>query len=229
MRSPLAANLFRQLATQWPESPYAPKALLAAQLLDPEDGAFAQARLDSLYPASPYVAMLRGEDAPGYQVLEDSLQAFAQRNRRRRRGLVPVAALPPATTPDRLGRAPASPGRAAGRREAVRPARPRAVSAAATELSRTVFGRQFQNPLLLAAGTAGFGRELAGVMELDRLGGIVTKAVSLAPRAGNRAPRVAEFRGGMLNSVGLANPGLERVRTDYLPWLATHVRGPRCW
>ncbi len=94
----------------------------------------------------------------------------------------------------------------------------------AAGLSRTVFGRQFQNPLVLAAGTAGFGQELAGVMELDRLGGIVTKAVSLAPRAGNAAPRVAEFRGGMLNSVGLANPGLERVRADLLPWLATHVR-----
>jgi dihydroorotate dehydrogenase (NAD+) catalytic subunit len=74
--------------------------------------------------------------------------------------------------------------------------------------------------MLLAAGTAGFGRELDGVIELDRLGGIVTKAVSLAPRAGNRAPRVAEFRGGMLNSVGLANPGLERVRAECLPWLA---------
>lgn len=76
---PLAANLYRQLASQWPASPYAPKALLAAQLLDPEDGAFAQARLDSLYPASPYVAMLRGEEAPGFQALEDSLQAFAAR------------------------------------------------------------------------------------------------------------------------------------------------------
>jgi dihydroorotate dehydrogenase (NAD+) catalytic subunit len=98
------------------------------------------------------------------------------------------------------------------------------VSPAAAGLSRTVFGRQFQNPLVLAAGTGGFGQELAGVMELDRLGGIVTKAVSLAPRAGNAAPRVAEFRGGMLNSVGLANPGLERVRREMLPWLATHVR-----
>jgi hypothetical protein len=73
----LAANLFRQLAVQWPASPYAPKAILAAQMLDPEDGASAQARLDSLYPASPYLALLRGEDAPGYQALEDSLQAFA--------------------------------------------------------------------------------------------------------------------------------------------------------
>ena len=98
------------------------------------------------------------------------------------------------------------------------------MSVASADLSRTVFGRQFQNPLLLAAGTAGFGRELAGVMDLDRLGGIITKAVSLAPRAGNPAPRVAEFRGGMLNSVGLANPGLERVRTELLPWLSSHLR-----
>ena len=50
------------------------------------------------------------------------------------------------------------------------------MSAAAADLPRTVFGRPFQNPLLLAAGTAGFGRELDGVMELDRLGGLVTKA-----------------------------------------------------
>jgi dihydroorotate dehydrogenase (NAD+) catalytic subunit len=97
------------------------------------------------------------------------------------------------------------------------------VSVGPGDLSRTVFGRTFQNPLLLAAGTAGFGRELDGVMDLDRLGGLVTKAVSLAPRAGNPAPRVAEFRGGMLNSVGLANPGLARVREELLPWLARHL------
>ena len=75
--SALAASLFRQLPVQWPASPYAPKALLAAQLLDPEDGPVAQAWLDSLYPGSPYLAMLRGEDAPEFQVLEDSLQAYA--------------------------------------------------------------------------------------------------------------------------------------------------------
>jgi dihydroorotate dehydrogenase (NAD+) catalytic subunit len=90
----------------------------------------------------------------------------------------------------------------------------------AKDLSRTVFGREFQNPILLASGTAGFGRELDGVMDLDRLGGLVTKAVSRDPRGGNPPPRVAEFRGGMLNSVGLANPGLERVRAEELPWLA---------
>jgi dihydroorotate dehydrogenase (NAD+) catalytic subunit len=51
----------------------------------------------------------------------------------------------------------------------------------------------------------------------------VTKAVSLEPREGNAAPRVAEFPGGMLNSIGLANPGVERVRSEYLPWLAEHL------
>jgi len=95
---------------------------------------------------------------------------------------------------------------------------------AARDLSRELFGRRFQNPVLLAAGTAGFGRELAGVADLDRLGGIVTKAVSLEPRHGNPPPRVAEFAAGMLNSVGLANPGLARVRERELPWLAQHLR-----
>ncbi len=94
-------------------------------------------------------------------------------------------------------------------------------------LARTVFGVDFQNPLLLASGTAGFGRELAGVMDLERLGGIVTKAVSLQARPGNAAPRVAEFRGGMLNSVGLANPGLAAVREHKLPWLAAQLQRPR--
>lgn len=97
----------------------------------------------------------------------------------------------------------------------------------ASGLSRTLFGSIFQNPILLAAGTAGFGRELDGVMDLDRLGGLVTKAVSLAPRHGNAAPRVAEFAGGMLNSVGLANPGLETVRARELPWLAARLRVAR--
>ncbi len=94
-------------------------------------------------------------------------------------------------------------------------------------LAREVFGTRFQNPIVLASGTAGYGRELAGVMNLDRLGGLVTKAVSLAPRAGNAPPRVAEFHGGMLNSVGLANPGVEQVRAEELPWLAAHLRAAR--
>ena len=92
------------------------------------------------------------------------------------------------------------------------------------DLTRELFGRRFQNPILLAAGTAGFGRELDGILDLERLGGLVTKAVSREPRSGNPAPRVAEFRGGMLNSVGLANPGAVRVRDEYLPWLSRLTR-----
>jgi len=91
------------------------------------------------------------------------------------------------------------------------------------DLTRELFGRRFQNPILLAAGTAGFGKELDGVLDLERLGGLVTKAVSREPRSGNPAPRVAEFRGGMLNSVGLANPGAVRVRDEYLPWLSRRL------
>ena len=92
-----------------------------------------------------------------------------------------------------------------------------------TARSIDVLGLSFQNPVLLASGTAGFGRELAGVVDLDRLGGLVTKAISLEPRAGNRAPRVGEFPGGMLNSVGLANHGLAVVLAEELPWLAGHL------
>ncbi len=97
----------------------------------------------------------------------------------------------------------------------------------ASVLSTSAAGIQFQNPLLLASGTAAYGRELDGVMALDTLGGLVTKAVSLEPRAGAPAPRVAEFEGGMINAVGLANPGVDEVRATELPWLArelTHAR-----
>ena len=84
-------------------------------------------------------------------------------------------------------------------------------------------GMRFQNPVLLAAGTAAYGRELRDVVELDRLGGLVTKAVSPLPRQGAPAPRVAEFPGGMINAVGLANPGMREVRESELPWLASHA------
>lgn len=90
-----------------------------------------------------------------------------------------------------------------------------------------VFGVAFQNPVLLASGTAGFGRELGRVIDLDALGGIVTKAVTPEPRRGHPAPRVAEFAGGMLNAVGLANPGLAAVRDAELPWLAENLHRAR--
>jgi dihydroorotate dehydrogenase (NAD+) catalytic subunit len=91
----------------------------------------------------------------------------------------------------------------------------------------SLFGTTFQNPVLLASGTAAFGREVSGVIDLDALGGIVTKAVTPEPRWGNPPPRVAEFAGGMLNSVGLANPGLAAARSCELPWLAAHLRRAR--
>jgi dihydroorotate dehydrogenase (NAD+) catalytic subunit len=94
-------------------------------------------------------------------------------------------------------------------------------------LSVSAAGIQFQNPLLLAAGTAGYGRELDGVLDLDALGGLVTKAVSVEPRGGAPAPRVAEFEGGMINAVGLANPGMEEVASKHLPWLAQNLRRAR--
>ena len=94
-------------------------------------------------------------------------------------------------------------------------------------LSVTVASLKFRNPLVLAAGTAGFGSELGGVIDLDAVGGMVTKAVSMAPRAGAREPRVAEFDGGMINAVGLANPGLAEVARVHVPWLATHHEGTR--
>jgi dihydroorotate dehydrogenase (NAD+) catalytic subunit len=94
-------------------------------------------------------------------------------------------------------------------------------------LAVTAAGIDFQNPVLLAAGTAAYGRELSGVIKLDALGGLITKAVSVERRHGARAPRVAEFEGGMINAVGLANPGVEEVRAEHLPWLANNVRRAR--
>ena len=94
-------------------------------------------------------------------------------------------------------------------------------------LTVSLAGLTLQNPVLLAAGTAAYGRELAGVMDLEAVGGLVTKAVSMEPRAGAAAPRVADFDGGMINAVGLANPGVERVRAEDLPWLAANIRRPR--
>ena len=90
-------------------------------------------------------------------------------------------------------------------------------------LAVQVAGLDFQNPIVLGAGTAAYGRELADIIDLGSLGGIVTKAVSPAPRAGAAAPRVAEYDGGMINAVGLANPGVDAVRHDHLPWLAASL------
>lgn len=76
-----------------------------------------------------------------------------------------------------------------------------------------------KNPVLTASGTFGYGREFSSLMDLNLLGGIVVKGVSLAPRPGNPPPRIVETPCGMLNAIGLANVGLEVFLKDKLPWL----------
>lgn len=76
------------------------------------------------------------------------------------------------------------------------------------------------NPILVASGTFGYAREMAGLVDLARLGGIVPKTVTPAPRQGNRPPRTVETSAGLLNSIGLDNDGLDRFVSDKLPYLA---------
>lgn len=94
-------------------------------------------------------------------------------------------------------------------------------------LAVDVAGIRFQNPVLLASGTAAYGREIAGVIDLEALGGIVTKAVSPLPRNGAPPLRVVDTPGGMLNAIGLANPGVVEVRAHDLPWLAANISRAR--
>jgi dihydroorotate dehydrogenase (NAD+) catalytic subunit len=94
-------------------------------------------------------------------------------------------------------------------------------------LRQQLWGAEFQNPVLLASGTCGYGEEMDGILDIDSLGGLVTKAVTPEPRAGNPAPRVIEYGAGMLNSVGLANVGLDEFRSAKLPWLAARLRSAR--
>ncbi|MDD2714850.1 MAG: dihydroorotate dehydrogenase [Candidatus Wallbacteria bacterium] len=81
--------------------------------------------------------------------------------------------------------------------------------------AKTVFGLKFKNPVLNASGCLGFGLEFAEYCSPEILGGLVTKAVTITPRDGNLQPRIAEFKGGMINSIGLENPGVESFCRDY--------------
>lgn len=90
---------------------------------------------------------------------------------------------------------------------------------------RQLFGTHFAHPVLMAAGTCGFGEPLVDAMAPAEVGGLVTKSVTVGPRWGNPAPRVAEYPGGMLNSVGLANPGWRAVRDDKIPWMRRYLGG----
>jgi dihydroorotate dehydrogenase (NAD+) catalytic subunit len=80
-------------------------------------------------------------------------------------------------------------------------------------------GLNLKNPIMPASGCFGFGREYSQFFDLSRLGAIMIKATTVEPRFGNPTPRVAETSAGMLNAIGLQNPGLKKVFSEELPWL----------
>lgn len=87
-------------------------------------------------------------------------------------------------------------------------------------ISRSFWGRSFSSPLMLASGTAGFGEELLDLQCLSGVGAVVSKAITFEPRAGNPPPRLHETPYGLLNSIGLANPGVYHVLNSILPAVA---------
>jgi len=86
-------------------------------------------------------------------------------------------------------------------------------------LSTQIGPLKLANPVLLASGTCGYGAELSDLLDLDAIGGIVVKGISLEPREGNPAPRIAETPCGLLNAIGLENVGLDAFLSRKLPWL----------
>lgn len=93
---------------------------------------------------------------------------------------------------------------------------PTVSSPAAVSLGR---GLDLRSPVMLASGTVSYGEELAGLCDLGKIGGLVTKAISPEPRTGNPPQRIAETACGMINAIGLANVGLDRFVIDKVPFL----------
>jgi dihydroorotate dehydrogenase (NAD+) catalytic subunit len=87
------------------------------------------------------------------------------------------------------------------------------------DLSVSVGPLKFRNPVLLASGTVGYGNEMAEFVDLNKIGGIVTKSLSLKPRKGNPPQRIVETPSGMLNAIGLANVGVEEFVKEKIPFL----------
>ncbi len=88
-------------------------------------------------------------------------------------------------------------------------------------------GLEFQNPVLVASGTFGYGDEYYDVMPFSELGALVTKTITREVRKGNPPPRIVETDSGMLNSIGLANVGLEAFLAEKLPWIVEHAGNSR--
>ena len=95
-----------------------------------------------------------------------------------------------------------------------------------TDLSVTLGTVRLDNPIIPASGTFGFGAEFAELYDLDILGSISFKGTTLEPRFGNPTPRIAECRSGMINSVGLQNPGIDAVIAEELPRLRERFHKP---
>jgi dihydroorotate dehydrogenase (NAD+) catalytic subunit len=87
------------------------------------------------------------------------------------------------------------------------------------DMSVNLAGVELKNPVVVASGTFGFGREFDQFYDISALGGICCKGLTLRPREGNPPPRIAETPAGILNSVGLQNPGVEGFIEHELPWL----------
>ncbi|MEW6553147.1 MAG: dihydroorotate dehydrogenase [Actinomycetota bacterium] len=93
-------------------------------------------------------------------------------------------------------------------------------AAAGVELGIEITGIRLKNPVLVSSGTFGNGREYAEWLDIEKLGGLTTKSVTLEPCPGNPPPRLWETPCGMLNSIGLENKGLEHFLAEELPWLS---------
>ncbi len=85
------------------------------------------------------------------------------------------------------------------------------------DLSIELFGIKFKNPVWVASGTFGYGLEAREIYDVSKLGAVVTKGISLRPRLGNETPRIVETPCGMLNSIGLQNPGVEKFLKELYP------------
>jgi dihydroorotate dehydrogenase (NAD+) catalytic subunit len=88
-------------------------------------------------------------------------------------------------------------------------------------LAVTLGRLQFKNPILVASGTFGYAREMAGLVDFSKLGGIIPKTVTREPRIGNQPPRTVETPSGMLNAIGLDNDGIDHFVAHHLPYLRT--------
>ena len=89
-------------------------------------------------------------------------------------------------------------------------------------LAVEIAGLKLKNPVMVASGTFGFGQEYSEYFDLNKLGALITKSVTLAPREGNPPPRIIETPAGMLNSIGLQNEGIKFFIENHLPFLSRY-------